>query len=738
MTRVVAFLAVALGPATLGLVALSLCGCWTQTVAIETRSVAPQVPPNARKGAARARGPALEGPAPPWPPSHLAPESDFRPSDTLRLTLTGGAIGLARQDLSVSVHGDGALLRLTLPVGARTGATGLAELTAWAISETPAPDANRASLRREIATIEGSLKVDVGAEHTSFEINVPRGRWRRALDLITTAISTTTPSTDQIERIRGRLLRTRRNELAVASIDNLITVLSELAVPPERYLVELEERTAEEVARFQESYYRTEASVLALWVPGTSAASLLDGAGDAVAEWAGAISAPAPERSAGETSPQTSVLWSATDEEICRFAFTLPLPHPGAPGALEKLVVLECLTMDGVGGRLEQAMTTPAALERKVRGIGARRYSVLSGHGTPGLAISTWQAHQRALLSLASGAPGRTEVEAATQRLRLRLITRYEDPRGWLDWATGRGSSAEDTDELTTILAKLDQGGLDLLPAIAEVAEEPSPLVAIGGRPPAEAEVAVAPAPSFADPAGDETPIETTLQIEAADEYLKLAMRALGGRAKLRQARGISAELERHTDDGMHIRETVWFSNPGHMRRLRRVFATTIETVVTPRQPYERSGDRKIRLDQEETQLLLDRMKRHPVMLLAEYARGNVRFRLISTRRIGDREMAVLERIDATERLRILLDSESGLVRVVETRERRIDLGERIHITERYDDYRPVSGVRMPFRRITTVDDGEAEVITTWNRIMVGAPSPRFLAGDGPASLPPK
>jgi len=717
-----------------------LCGCWSQSTAVEVRSIAPEVPPDTGMDEAGTGNIESDGNLPPWPPGDLLPTSAARPGNTLRVPLAGGAVGLARQALPASPHDTEALFKLTIPVGAQTGPTGLAELSAWIISETPDPNANRASMRREIENLEGSLQIRLGAHHTSFEVTVPRNRWRRALEMTTRAIHATSPSVDQLSRIRTRLLHARRNELAVANIGNMLMVLSELGVPAERYLVEIEDRTAEDVSRFQESYYRTAGTVLAIWAPGSAAETVLAEASGPIATWAAAFSAPPPTRESAPAEGEGGVLWAPSESEGSVFAFSYPLPHPESPGGLEKLLLLECLTMDGVGGRLEQAMETPTALHRHVSGVSPARRVVMLGHGPSELAISSWKASQLALTSLANGLPGRQELDAAVARLRLSLLARYDDPRGWLDWATGHGALETDAGGISATLNRLaeDVLDLDLAPAIAELASRPSQLVVIGGRPPETSEFAIAPAPEFADPAGPAAPVDTQLQEEAANKYLALAVRALGGPDQLRRVDGLSAELERQTDQGVTTHEMVWFRDPDQLRRRRRVLATTIDTVIQPRQPYEQAGSRQIRLDQEESRLLLSRMYRHPVILLSRFTRGLVKFRLISTRRVDDREMAVLQMVDALERLRIMIDTESGLVRVVTTRERRLDLGEFVHVSERYSDYRPVDGIRAPFYRVTTVDDGDAEILTTWKQLEIGAPGARFLSGDGPASMPPK
>jgi hypothetical protein len=261
--------------------------------------------------------------------------------------------------------------------------------------------------------------------------------------------------------------------------------------------------------------------------------------------------------------------------------------------------------------------------------------------------------------------------------------------------------------------------------------------MAVGGRPPAGVEPAPQPAPAFADPAAGETPTESAAQIEAALEPLAAAVRALGGAARLRQVRGFSAELFRSTGDGAPLQETVWFGAPDRLRRVRHLLATTIETVVAPNRSHEQVDEKKVPLERAEARQMLERAERHPLMLIAAYTRGQIVFRLVGTRRVGDREMAVLQRVDAKgERLRMIIDVGSGLVRAVETRERRADLGARVHVIERYDDYRPVEGgLRAPFRCLTAVDDGPREGVAVWERFEARAPSAQALAAGGPSSL---
>ena len=107
--------------------ALMLCGCWSQSAAVQVRSIAPEVPPET-DAVQVSEGPQGDTSLPPRPPADTLPDSAVRPNQTLRLGLAGGAVGLARQALPSTPYSDDALLRLTIPVGASSGPTGLAGL----------------------------------------------------------------------------------------------------------------------------------------------------------------------------------------------------------------------------------------------------------------------------------------------------------------------------------------------------------------------------------------------------------------------------------------------------------------------------------------------------------------------------------------------------------------------------------------------------------------------------------
>jgi hypothetical protein len=65
--------------------------------------------------------------------------------------------------------------------------------------------------------------------------------------------------------------------------------------------------------------------------------------------------------------------------------------------------------------------------------------------------------------------------------------------------------------------------------------------------------------------------------------------------------------------------------------------------------------------------------------------------------------------------LRLHLDAESGLPRTVEAWQTGAD-GAVVHLQEAWSDYRRVDGLRAPFRRLTTQDDGQNRLEATYDR----------------------
>jgi hypothetical protein len=101
-------------------------------------------------------------------------------------------------------------------------------------------------------------------------------------------------------------------------------------------------------------------------------------------------------------------------------------------------------------------------------------------------------------------------------------------------------------------------------------------------------------------------------------------------------------------------------------------------------------------------------------MLLAAYARGNLQFRPVAQRHVGDREFMVLEAVgDRFRRLRVQIDVESHLLRVVETWETLPD-DTIVHVRETWSDYRPADTLRAPHVRHVSRDDGRSRSETVY------------------------
>ena len=101
--------------------------------------------------------------------------------------------------------------------------------------------------------------------------------------------------------------------------------------------------------------------------------------------------------------------------------------------------------------------------------------------------------------------------------------------------------------------------------------------------------------------------------------------------------------------------------------------------------------------------------------LLRSQLRGQRKFRPIAQRKVGDREYFVVEAVgDEFDRLRVHIDTESRLIRVVESWERLAD-DTLVHIREEWSDYRRAGSLRVPHRRKTIWNDGQREVETTYS-----------------------
>lgn len=724
-----------------------LVGCWATPVAFETRSIGDDQPiSNAPRNTTVPR-PTQSGTQTSaeidlsTPPPDLEPE-DYAPAPTSSRRLSGGVVAMARGWDGASIEAlDTAILRLTLPIGSGAGDVGLAELTAWTVAEAATAAEGTPSLRRQVESMGGDLDVRIGSKSSSFDVTLPTDRWEDALSSLMAAIVRPT-NAEQVETVRRKLVSSLRRELARPGLENLLSSVAQReGVRPEDYLAGIEDRSADDVTLFHQLGYQPAGAVLSLWVPGMDPEAALESAAAAVETWAGpdapSVDTPKPD----EAHAPAGIYWAPNELDLCHFAMVLPVPHLAAPRALETLVLLECLTMDGVGGRLGDAMrdlrAAEIALRRQPYWNGSTRHLVLWARAPRDSVSVVWEAWERARRSLFLVPPTHDEIVAAANHLRLRLMSERADPRLWLEEATSEGLRGEEPADLGELLSQLESAfRLDLEGASRDLIGLPSTLIVLGSEPPPEADSTHILTEAFAAPDAAEVPAQTAEQMEAALPYLDAAMNAMGGRRKLAKINGFSAAMRRTTVDGANMDVVVWYRNDGYLRLRRKILRTDIETIVLPDKAVEFSGTRLVTLEEKEMEELLQRNARHPLMILAGVAREELKFRLVSLRTIGDRQMAVLEQVDASQRLRLIVDAESGLTRTVETREWRSDLGTHVQVAEEFSDYRTAGAVRVPFFQNTRVD-GREHLSTTFGRVVGETPRNEMFARKAPKTLPP-
>jgi hypothetical protein len=102
----------------------------------------------------------------------------------------------------------------------------------------------------------------------------------------------------------------------------------------------------------------------------------------------------------------------------------LPLPAASSQYAAEQYVLLNCLTLDGVGGRFEQMLhnaTIDAAFTGRLVQCGDAAAIALTTTVAPANVQKLWQVVQTARQSLASLPPTDSELQLAIDRS---LLTR--------------------------------------------------------------------------------------------------------------------------------------------------------------------------------------------------------------------------------------------------------------------------------------------------------------------------
>lgn len=621
-------------------------------------------------------------------------------------------------------QGDIATVRLSLPVGTESGAGGLAALTAEVVAELAPPMMPAGSLRRALELQGASLTVTVDAATTAFEVVLPAANLRAVLGVLGERMAwriDPNAATPAVDRLRQTLAR----RLALARVRDPLTAMQASGTERDasKALGELNLRTAPEVALFQRARYRAASSLLALWVPGVPTAEQVVAVRDGFLPWfdpARTVYTPLPLATAAPaTTAGPAVRWVERDEDPT-LALSLQLPGPTHPLAAELMVLRECFSHDGVDGRLDTSVRALAG-----RGIafdstpGPQDGVILRTRAGADTVLSLWDLAGRAQASLHSDPPGKTELWVAAGRARLRLLIECADPRAWLRRVTEIVHHQGTLDGITACLTRLESPErLRMSDALAAFAALPLELAVVGRLPATGLPDTVQRQPEVALPPDAFErllpPDEAAERERAAAPYVERAVAALGGKTALAGVRGYRTVATSDVGEGPVCEMTIELQPNGDLRETRRILATTIESVIKKDSGQERAAGQVVDLTIDEVRLRQTAAARHPLLLIARASRGELRLRLVALRTVGDREHAVLEAADdKSARLRLSIDTGSGLLRTVEMREWHT-VGGLQTVVDEYEDYRTITGGRRaPFFRRRSLGDDRAPLRTT-------------------------
>jgi hypothetical protein len=629
-----------------------------------------------------------------------------------------------------------ALLHVLLPFGSGHGRVGIAELTAHCLADVVGGAEGTPSLRTALHQVGGTLHVQVGPGATAVDVVLPAARWQEGLGALVAALQRTRRSRDQVDAVRERLLAQWRDRLSRPGLEAVVARFTQLrGGRADEFLAHLQDRDPDEVEQFHRLHVTSAGAVVGLWVPGLDPDEALAKARTLVAPWL-SESAPRPPAPESILDSLQGVHWAAGDGADCEVALLIPLLPPAAQQAAEHLVLIEAWTMAGVGGRLGESLAalvrTDVALFDQIVRDGAGTWMLLAARAHVGSVGALYQSCQASLRSLVAEPPSLDQIELAAARARLQVLARASDPRGWLDLAATHALRTGQALDLRDPLARLEAPAkLDLEPVAAALARRPPVVLVAGATPPPDAPVVQLQGAFLAAAGATQAPTDLGQQVEAARPHVALLLRACGGRDALATVHGFCAEGRRYAEHGPEVRERLWFAEPGRLRRVRGMLATSVETVVGDGAGSEIAGQETATLSADERAALLATLRSQPPLLLAALARDEIQLRLVAQRTIADRKLALLEATGGGERLRLYVDVEHGLLRAVETHEQRAGVG-RVLVHTRFDDYRSAGRLRLPFRSIATVDEGST-VTVEWTRLIPGAPGDDCLLAGGDA-----
>ncbi len=670
----------------------------------------------------------------PTPPRPAAPEAT-QPIATQPTTAAGPELAPppAKNGALQTQHANGvtaialpgmregqSLVQVYVRAGADEARPGVAELAAETLVAGSDASSGRRSLRQRVGELGGILDVDVGPTGIWLTVRAPARNWQDVAAAMLAAMRDPAESRTQIERLRDEYLDARSREIwgepeAAAA---RAVMLGDSGTGA--YVANLLDRDASEVRQFLATQCVPTRTIISVETDADTAA--VRQALDALVTAAGWRPVPVQPTPPPPARPHRSGIYWATSEgnALGSTSLVIPVPSAAEPRSADAMVLLACLTLDGIGGRLE--------LRQRDRGLGHLQFRsrwqhvgqssslVLTTRCTPTEAMVLWQVLEEARQSLRATPPNASELELGLRRATLatRLRTagdtaRLRDRVEQVLRPTTEPSVEQRLGELAS------NGGAGAATAIDTFLELPTAMVVFGGKPPEELTTVTSfellPPGALAKLVG----APPQAQAAAGVPWLAPSLEAIGGAELLRRTNGCRATLERRVGGVAATSETLEWRAPDQLSRQRQVLGSTIATDLTAKGASEKLDETRVSLDSVESTRILREQARHPINLLAAHARGELQFRPIAQRDIGGREVLVLEAVGAGfERLRVHIDATSRLVRVVEVWET-LESGLRAHVQESWSDYRSAGGLRAPFRCVTEIDDGSSRTETVYS-----------------------
>ena len=602
-------------------------------------------------------------------------------------------------------------------------APGLAELAAYTLLHSTDPTTSTASLAQRIHDLGGSVAISVGLTATWFDIRVLKSQTEAALTALRDSLDYVTRSRTQIMRMREDFVAERTAEILADPLGCAAKALLQAGRSSADDLNALLDLDASEVTLFHSRLYRPERAILTVRssIPVDRLNKLLVTGKRAMNEWAPKPSLPGDSL----LSPRqfkSGLYWSDSLEPGAdtRCALVMQMPDASMPNAAGWLIMHACLTLDGVGGRLEQLQAEAGLSHLEWRTRFEQTADVLalvmSTTGTPAEVAQLWQLYQRARQSLVAVPPSRSELQLALRRAKLNasLSTISATDRQRLDINmllrnVPAGTLEQQIDQIAAA-PSWDTG------EVARAFQDtPAWMIAIGsGRPDAiDGLVATRVLPAGFDPITKNQPTAENLAI--VDPRLERARAATGGDEAYRMLSGFYASASTSSEQGLVAEDTIEWRTEGSLERKRIILGQVITTSLTADAGTEELDGEQQPIDARGRRLLRHELMRHPQMLLAAHLRGESRFRPIAQRKVGDREHYIIEAVGGDfDRLRLHIDAESQLIRIVESWERLAD-ETLVHVREEWGDYRNTGGMRVPHRRRTIWNDGQLQSETIYS-----------------------